>query len=112
MGSSSALILVQIIKEKENQQGRCFLNGKTERGLQEKRKKENYLDSSSYYGQDVNKESFLVPTAAVVSNLQSVSGVSVTLLFFTLEAQATLFSYELLRCIICHSESWHIPEHW
>lgn len=47
-----------------------ILNGKTERGLQEKRKKENDLDSSTYYCQDVKKESLLLLKAAVMSCLQ------------------------------------------
>lgn len=73
-----------------------ILNGKTKRGLQEKRKKENYLGSSTYYCQDVKKISFLFPTEAVISCLQSVSGESASFLFFILEAHATLPTYVLL----------------
>ena len=28
------------------------------------------------------------------------------------EAHVTLPTYLLLRCIICHSETWCVPEHW
>lgn len=83
-----------------------ILNGKIERELQEK-KNDNYLGSSTYYGQDVKKESLLLPRAAVMSCLQGVSG---AFRFSSLEAQATLPTYGLW--IICHSESWHIPEQW
>lgn len=69
-----------------------ILNGKIERELQEKKKNDNYLGSSTYYSQDVKKESLLLPRAAVMSCLQGVSG---AFRFSSLEAQATLPTYGL-----------------